>query len=166
MTAGNIMTREVCWIREDQTAGDVVAAIDRCGHAAYPVVDKDMKVLGMIAEDDLIHLALPDYMEGLDLSFLPASAMFFPNPKYGDDLSRVPVQGIMRTTHVVTAEEDEPVAELARLMLHYRIGRIPVLRDGKLVGIVSRSDIVHAIVRPALSGPRREGGDATQSGSD
>jgi CBS domain-containing protein len=52
---------------------------------------------------------------------------------------------------VITAEEHTPLPQLAELILSHAIKRLPVLRDGKVVGIVSRSDLVAAIVRtPAM----------------
>jgi CBS domain-containing protein len=53
--------------------------------------------------------------------------------------------------HVFTAEEQTPLSELAELMLSHGIKRLPVLRDGKVVGVVSRADLVAAIARsPAM----------------
>jgi len=53
--------------------------------------------------------------------------------------------------HVVTAEEHATLPQLAELMLNHGVKRLPVLRDGKVVGIVSRADLVAAIVRsPAM----------------
>lgn len=161
MTAGELMNRDVRYIKADGRVRDVVAALDTWGHAAYPVVDDQMRLLGMVSQEDLMHLALPQFVEGLDLSFLPASATFIASARYGSDLNEVPVRDIMRTRHVVSVAEDEPVVEVARLMLHHRVSRIPVVRDGKLVGIISRSDIVHEIVRPTLEA---SGGGSAQSG--
>ena len=58
--------------------------------------------------------------------------------------SRKRVKDLM-TTRVRSVEEDTPVEEIARLMMTYKINRLPVLVGTKLVGIVSRSDIVGAI---------------------
>jgi len=50
-------------------------------------------------------------------------------------------------TPVITASEDTTVPELADLIARHHIKRIPIVRDGKLVGIVSRADVVRAIAR-------------------
>ncbi|HET6309161.1 MAG TPA: CBS domain-containing protein, partial [Rhodopila sp.] len=53
--------------------------------------------------------------------------------------------------HVITAEEDTTLPQLAELMVAHAIKRLPVLRDGKVVGIVSRADLIVAIARsPAM----------------
>jgi CBS domain-containing protein len=49
------------------------------------------------------------------------------------------------TKKVTTATEDRPVSELADMMITRRVNRVPILRDGKLVGIVSRADLVRAL---------------------
>ncbi len=51
----------------------------------------------------------------------------------------------LMTKPPVTATESMPVAELARLLEHHRIKRVPIVRDGVLVGIVSRADLVRAL---------------------
>jgi len=53
--------------------------------------------------------------------------------------------------HVYTADEKTTLPQLAELMLNHAIKRLPILRDGKVIGIVSRADLVGAIVRaPAM----------------
>jgi len=167
MTAGDLMNRDVRFLRADDRVGDLLQAMDTWGHAAYPVVDEAMHIVGMVSEDDLLHLALPDFVEGVDLSFLPATATFIRNPRYGDDLNQVPLRDIMHTRHVIAVTEDEPLVEVARLMLHHRVSRIPVVREGRLAGLISRCDLVHAIVRPTLeaSGRRSTDGGAGTAGS-
>jgi CBS domain-containing protein len=49
-------------------------------------------------------------------------------------------------TAIISADEEASLAELADLMLQYGIKRVPILRDGVLVGIVSRADVVRAVV--------------------
>jgi CBS domain-containing protein len=49
--------------------------------------------------------------------------------------------------HVITAEEETTLPELAELMIGHGVKRLPVVRDGRLVGIVSRADVVTAIAR-------------------
>jgi acetoin utilization protein AcuB len=60
-------------------------------------------------------------------------------------LEKIKVRDIM-TTNVVTVAPDTPIEEAARLMLHHRIGSLPVLRRRELVGIITETDILHAFV--------------------
>ena len=52
----------------------------------------------------------------------------------------------LMTQDVITVEEDTPLPEVARLLEEHRIKRVPVLRQGKVVGIVSRADLVRALM--------------------
>jgi CBS domain-containing protein len=55
------------------------------------------------------------------------------------------------STEIIAVGEDEPVSEVAFLLWAKRINRVPVLRDGELVGIVSRADVVRAMADVALA---------------
>ena len=70
----------------------------------------------------------------------------------GNDASSscVLVGGVMRPEAVYTVTEDEPVAEIVRIMVQHHVRRTPVVRDGKLVGIVSRGDLMRALVHPSF----------------
>jgi CBS domain-containing protein len=59
----------------------------------------------------------------------------------------------MRTEIVETTTEDEPVLEVIRQMLKHRIGYIPVLRDGRLVGMLSSGSLVRSIIRETKDCP-------------
>ena len=51
------------------------------------------------------------------------------------------------TTKVVSVDEDEPVTNIVKIMQDKKINRVPVLRHGKLIGIITRNDILKAMVR-------------------
>jgi hypothetical protein len=54
------------------------------------------------------------------------------------------------SNHIISASEDTPLAEIATLLERHRIKRVPILRDGKLVGIVSRSNLIQALALPQI----------------
>jgi hypothetical protein len=66
---------------------------------------------------------------------------------------------------VVTVEETTDASEIARLLVQYRIKRVPVVRDGRVVGIVSRADLLRALAaeEPAVDEPRQNGGFLTEA---
>jgi len=86
-----------------------------------PVVDRERKLVGIIAERDLL-LAATRY------------------PRAGVDV------GEFMATKVVTATPDMNIGEAARLMLEHRVGGLPVLDGGALVGIITESDIFRRFV--------------------
>jgi len=93
----------------------------------FPVVDKDLRLKGIVTEKDLLY-ATPSPATTLDvyeMSYL---------------LSKLKVDEVM-TTELVTVTEDTPIEEAARVLVDNNIGGLPVLRDGKLVGIITESDV-------------------------
>jgi len=149
MVARDIMTTEVVTIHEHATAREAADLLTRLRHDALPVVNEAREVVGVVSYEDLIRLALPDYLDDVDLSFLPPSARFFPS---GDAaaIGDVPVGSFMRRDRLPEVPPDEPVAEVARIMIKEDVLRVVVVEGGKLAGIVSRGDVVRAIVSPLM----------------
>jgi CBS domain-containing protein len=143
------MSTDVIYVHTDDLLSEAAKKMAACGHAALPVVNDQHEPVGMISELDLLKVMLPDYVSELgDLSFLP------PELSVGDhtfaDIACLPVSQAMRTEIVHTVTEDDPVLEVIRLMVQFHIRRLPVVRDGKMVGIVSRGDLVRVLVTPHL----------------
>jgi acetoin utilization protein AcuB len=92
-----------------------------------PVVRSDEKMVGLIAEDDLLKAE-------------PSSATALSVWEIHYLLMEVKVKAVM-VKDVITTTEDTPIEEAAHLMLENKIGCLPVMRDDKLVGIITESDI-------------------------
>lgn len=154
MVARDIMNSEVVAVRPEDPVSKVADLMKQCGHGTFPVVDDENNVIGTISKDRLIRLALPVFAEEIgQLGFLPDSYRFH-GFEEEESIGQVAVGEVMSSDPVQVAE-DEPVAEVARNILEYDIDSTPVVREGKLVGIVSRSDLVEAIVHPSLGGGQR-----------
>jgi CBS domain-containing protein len=148
LTAADIMTKKVVTAHPNDSVAKVARLLSDHQISAVPVCDAQGSVLGMLSEGDLIRPFGKDNVsrrawwlnllaEGTDLapSFL--------------DLLRVenhPAREMM-VAPAITATADTPVPVLADLLSRHHIKRLPILDDGKLVGIVSRADLVHAIAR-------------------
>lgn len=160
MKARDVMTPEVIFVRPDTPTQKVAQLLLKAGISACPVVDEAGAPVGMVSEGDLIGrgeverearrdwwLALLAEGEALDESFV--ANLRAPERRARDVMSGP----------VVTVTEDTELAEIARLLAEYRIKRVPVIRDGRLIGIVSRADLLRALVHeqaPAPA-PRHEG---------
>jgi CBS domain-containing protein len=115
------------------------------------VVDDDGKVVGMLSTGDLIvqesQLHAPTVIEILGGQFqLPGS-----RKKFEHELSQavaVDVEDAM-TPDPVTCGPDDTVEAVATLMHDNDVSRVPVVEDGRLVGIVARGDILKAIITPS-----------------
>ena len=151
MVVGDIMHTEVVSVRADDSVRTAAAVMLDSGFSALPVLDEDDNVVGLISQADIIGVTVPEYLRNaVDLSFLPGS-FSFPVPG-GCDLDTTTVGDILRTDILYTVEEDEPIVEVARIMVQHHVRRCPVVRERKLVGMVSRRDLMELIVRPTLEG--------------
>ena len=148
LIATDIMTSKVITARPDDTLAKIAGLLFDHGISAVPICDKDGGVLGMLSEGDLMRPLgkekaskrawwLNLLAEGTDLA-----PNFVESVKVENHLARE-----LMVTPVITAPANSTVPELADLLGRHHIKRLPILRDGKLIGIVSRADVVRAIAR-------------------
>lgn len=98
----------------------------------FPVVDEDGKLVGMVSEKDLLYAA-PS----------PATSLSVYEMHYL--YSRIKVAEVMQR-NVITVPDDAPIEEAARIMVDNKIGGLPVMRNGELVGIITETDIFKAFM--------------------
>ena len=159
MQAKDIMTTGLITVEADTTVREIAGILADKGISAVPVVDKGGALLGIVSEGDLLHRQEigTDQKKAswwlLSLSKTEAAAVDY-SKSHG-----MHAHDIM-TRDVVTVEESTPLAEVANILESKRIKRVPVMRDGVLVGIVSRANIVQAIAA------RPEGAHVPVSGDD
>ena len=122
MIASDIMTRNVHTIHPGASAQEAARLLSQEHISGVPVVDANGKVIGIVTEADIISKV---NREGLCVA---------------DIMSH----------KVIVVGEETTVSEIAMLFAEHKIKRVPVLHDGKLVGIVSRADIVHAVAQGYL----------------
>ena len=111
------------------------------GVRRFPVVDKEGKLVGIISESDLLHASPSD---ATTLSVWEMNYM----------LSKIKVKEVM-TKKVITVNADTPIEEAARVMNDHKIGGLPVLNQGKLVGIITETDLFKIFLE--LLGARQSG---------
>jgi CBS domain-containing protein len=150
------MSTEVVSVRPEEPVLTAVERLLGVGRTCLPVVDDEGRLVGILSEADLLRLALPRYADFLeDAAFLPPTPELLDLARSGR-LTQVAVSAIMHGGPLYTVEEDTPLVEAALLMLRHGIRCLPVLRAGKLVGMLDRQDLVRALVRPALQEPLSE----------
>lgn len=153
MQASDILTQEVVTVSPDTTIAEVVQLMLTFRISGLPVV-KDGSVVGIVSEGDLLRrpetgterrprhwLQLFDSSETEAAHYVRTHGL---------------TAGEVMTTDVVCIAETTPIAEIATLLESRRIKRVPVVRDGKLVGIVSRADLLRGL-GSRLGAPRQEG---------
>ncbi len=144
-TAKAVMTRTVATVTPDTTIREAAKIMSASRVSGLPVVDAAGRVVGIVTEKDLLRSRLEDQKrEAWWLNLLAEGEKLAPDfieyARAGNDMVR-------RVMHAdpLTIAEDTPLAEIAALMVEKGIKRLPVVTDGKLVGIVSRADLVRAL---------------------
>ena len=142
--AGDIMTRALVTATPDTSVSVVAQLLLTNQIGALPVVDADGHVVGVVSDHDLLRHPPADSPRAWWLRLFDANALFLEEIAAARD---VPVRAIM-ASHVVTVSDATPIGVLAPMMWRRRLRHVPVLHDGKLVGIVSRGDLLDALLRP------------------
>lgn len=138
MQAKDIMTKEVIAVRPDTSVTDIAKKLLDARISAVPVVDDAGRVVGIVSEADLMRRAQQGRQRHWWLALVADSTA-----EFNRDLG-TRARDLM-TREVKSVEENTPIAEVARLLEANRIKRVPVLREGRLVGIVSRADLLRAL---------------------
>jgi CBS domain-containing protein len=158
MRVSDIMTRNVVSIRPDDTILKAAGIMLQNHISGLPVVDSTGSLVGMVTEGDFLRRSelgterrRPKWIE----------FVLGPGRLAGDftHASGRKVEEVM-TQEPVTIDADVALAGAVEMMERNRIKRLPVLRDGKIVGIVSRANLVRTIVSLAQDSEAPAGGDA------
>lgn len=152
MQAIDIMTPNVVSVGPDVEVRDIAQLLLKHRISAVPVVDGEHRVVGIVSEGDLMRRVKDNHKNGQSwwLSLFSAGK---------DPADYVKSHGRkaheVMTPNPMTVEENTPIHTIARMLEKHHIKRVPVLRDGKLVGIVSRANllqgIANAVVAPTQS---------------
>jgi CBS domain-containing protein len=142
-TAGAIMTKDVVSVLVGTSVRDVAILLLEKGISAIPVLATNLQLIGMVSEGDLIgrsdadRVARRDWWLTLVKDAQPLTETFAA-------LAARPVEQVMREP-VLTIEARAPLHEIAEMLKVYDIKRLPVMQGDRMVGIVSRSDLVRAV---------------------
>jgi CBS-domain-containing membrane protein len=138
-TVKDVMTTRVIWVRKDATFREMAVALREYRVSAFPVVDDDRKVIGVVSEADMLNkealIDEPGFVDGILHRRDQAKA-------------RGVTAGDLMTTAVVAVRPEDTVEHAAKLMYDRGVKRLPVIdENGRLVGIVSRADVLSVFDR-------------------
>jgi CBS-domain-containing membrane protein len=137
----DVMSTHVIAVRQSATFKEMAATLREQRVSAFPVLDGDNRVIGVVSEADLL---TKEALEGE----LPGVFQHVVHHREQAKAAALTAADLM-TKPAVTIGPDEPVAQAARLMYSLRVKRLPVTdQEGKLIGIVSRSDVLRVYSRP------------------
>jgi CBS domain-containing protein len=143
MNVADIMTREVVTLSPDASAATAARLLLEHGISAAPVVDDAGRLVGILSEGDLLARPSKDSPRGRWLRFFEEEAVCLEELATARKLK---VKDLM-TPHVAAVTDRTPIDVVASLMHRRKLKRVPVLHDRKLVGIVSRVDLLAALIR-------------------
>jgi CBS domain-containing protein len=142
MKASDVMVRDVITVLPETSVSDAAKVLLDRGISAVPVVDQDGRLVGIVSEGDLMRraeigtqrrrswwLELLTPSETLAADFVKSHAL-----KVAEVMNR----------QVITATEDMSLGAIATLLERHGIKRVPIVRDGSIVGIVSRANLLRA----------------------
>ncbi|MBS0521699.1 MAG: CBS domain-containing protein [Proteobacteria bacterium] len=159
MRAKDVMSRGVVSVTSDASIFEAAEALTKCGVSAMPVVDADGHMVGIVSEADLIRRAgtdaggsSPPLLHRLAEDVGTAAAYVHANSHRVVDVM---------TTNVITVDENAPLGDVAELMLRNGIKRLPVRSGDAIVGMVSRIDLLRALM-PHLAPPAAAAAEVQQ----
>jgi CBS domain-containing protein len=120
LTAEQIMTRNIVTCSPDTSIREAIELLLSRGYSGLPVVDEDGKLIGVITEFALLAIAYDEAVE---------------DQKVEQHMTR----------DVITVEAAEPISRVADLCIVHRVRRVPVVDRGRVVGLISRRDVLRAL---------------------
>jgi CBS domain-containing protein len=126
MTAGAIMTSGLVTVRPDASIEEAIELVLREQVSGLPVLDEDGRLVGVITEFALLAIA------------------------YDRRVKNHTVSQHM-TRDLITVDVDDPVSRVADLCIVHRVRRVPVIKDGRMVGIIARRDVLRALVENSVA---------------
>ena len=142
MRAKDVMRSEVQCVSETTTLRELSRAFRRHGVTTLSVVNNEGELVGVVTETELLKAMLPGYSELLD------TLQYMQDFEYledrADEVEDVPVRDIM-LRGAISVTEDTPLMRVISLFLLKAASHIPVVRDNRPVGVVTRTDIAELV---------------------
>lgn len=148
MLAKDIMTKEVITVKKEATIQQIAKILTENRISGVPVVNDESKIVGIVTKKDLLYKDVeprfPSYVEVL------GGIVFVDGVKhYEEELKKLVANTAadIMTTSVITISEDVDIRKIAEIMIEKGVNRLPVTQNDKLIGIVSRGDIVKSLMQ-------------------
>ncbi|MHB9036457.1 MAG: CBS domain-containing protein [Armatimonadota bacterium] len=148
LSAKDIMTHDVVTIRKGSSVDEALRLMACNNISGLPVVDSEGYLVGIITESDLLlkgQISLPDAQAH-------SNGIFAPHPDGVEEAYRRSHETLVEdamTRKVLAFMEDSIASDIAREMIEHAVNRVPIIKDRKVVGIVSRRDIILALAKEA-----------------
>ncbi len=143
--ARDIMKTDVITVRPETSIEELGRLFIEKDISGAPVMDKQGNLVGIVTENDLISKERPFHIPTI-IRIFDAIIPLESDSKVEEEIRKMAASTVkdICTTDVVTIEEDTPLTEIASIMADKRIHLLPVLKDGKLTGIVGKKELIKA----------------------
>jgi CBS domain-containing protein len=142
----DLMTHQVVSARPDQSLGDVAALMNEKDVRAVPVVDDQGSLMGMVTHRELLKYLIPDYLQrSKSGKFRALPANLTTGHPGASDPRGLPVKDVMSRA-VLCLSEEQTLTDVANLMNNKDVDRFPVVREGVVVGFLTRADLIRRLV--------------------
>lgn len=147
MKTRDMMTKDVITVSPETSVRDVAALLVKHKISGIPVVDKDGKVLGIVSEGDVLRKRIapkaPD-----TLSILGTMICYDGMKEYQEAFRKMGANTAVEimTEPVIAVDVNDDICKVGEVILNHHIKRVPVMENGKLTGIISRSDLVKLLL--------------------
>ena len=134
LTVRDLMTERPRSVSPETSLKDAALDMTRAGVAGLPVIDDGGRVVGMLGQRELLQHLVQQYLQRGAASAAPQAA------------PRVPTVRDVMTRQVLCVSPDQPLADVASMMSNKDVDRVPVVKEGRLVGFLTRGDIVRKLI--------------------
>ena len=145
LSVRDLMTAQVLSASPEQSLGDVARLMMDKDVRALPVVDDHGSLMGMVTHRELLKYLIPDYLQRTKSGKFRALPVTLSAPHGGSDPRGLPVKDVMSRS-VLCLSEDQTLSDVANLMNNKDVDRFPVVREGVVVGFLTRADLIRRLV--------------------
>jgi CBS domain-containing protein len=149
MKAHEVMTRDVTTVKDDTTVHDIAALMMEKHISGVPVLGDNGRIVGIVSQSDLLHRA--------ELGTERRHKWWFKVFNDSDAAAReyAKAHGLrardIMSRYVIVVNDDAELTDVADILERHGIKRVPVVHDGRLIGIISRGDLVRALSQVQIS---------------
>jgi CBS domain-containing protein len=146
LTVRDVMTAHAITVGAERTLGDVARLMVEQDIRALPVVDEGGSLIGMVTHRELLRFLIPDFVQRTKSGEFraPTRSQLL---RGAADPQLIPVKEAMARS-VLCLAEDQTLADVANLMSTKDLDRFPVVREGVVVGFLTRADVIRRLIAP------------------
>lgn len=147
MKAKDIMVTEVITIKQHATIEEIARVLIDNKISGVPVVDEAGHLMGMVTEGDLLHKETNPRLPNA-VNILGAIIYYNGVEQYNEDFKKMMASQALNimTDKVITVTAEQEIEEIVKVMLEHGIKRVPVMEGDRIIGIISRADIVKCLL--------------------